>query len=211
MTPQRFDFIGQRPGIALLEPIPVTSLTGDELGVGLSGNELRKKADDLLRQFQKGPGLLNLDTGWTLKVNKTGRSKMGDNRSMQPPESKAVAALEDLVRLAVVAERHADLEHQNEFVLAILRLYAPLQIGTLTYRVKLTVKEYSQAAGTAQSVLHALSALEIENAPLGILPASTSIEPVLQRDQPTTGRVMSLRDLLRGVLLQSGKTFDFRQ
>lgn len=103
---------------------------------------------------------------------------------------------------AVVAERHPDIAHQNEFIEAILRLYAPLSIGGKLYRVKLTVKDYK----AGEKLLHALEAVEIENAPLGIFPPS-AYNDALQTGQPTTGRTITIAHLLENATLQDGSPF----
>lgn len=202
-----FSNFGQRPGLFELPALRVTELTGDEFGTGLSRKQLAKAADNWLRSIQQGEGLLNEDTGWLLRVNKKGRSKMGDNPDMSANDSKAVAGLHELTRWAVLAERHVDDTHQNEFVAAVYRFYAPLRVAGQACRVKLTVKEYKSGAGVAGRMLHALSSVEIENAPLGTLPASTYEKQVLQQAQPTTGRFVSVRELLRGAQRHDGSPF----
>lgn len=123
---------------------------------------------------------MNLDTGWALSINQRGRKKMGDNADQSAADSKAIAALEDLSRIAVVAERHPDDAHGNPDVEAVLRLYAPLGISGVLYRVKLTVKAY-RIAGNPR-YLHALSSAEIENAPLGIFPSYSGAEALQGRE-----------------------------
>lgn len=198
-----FEFWGQRPGLADLPPVQVVELTGDEFGVGLRYLALAKQADAHLRALQKESGLLNADTGWLLKINGKGRKKMGDNADQSAAEIKAVAGIEQLARVAVVAERHRDDRHNNPFVTSVLRMYAALVLEGILYRVRLTVKDYGNPR-----TLHALSAIEIENAPLGILPASGGIDPPLQQAQPTTGRSASIRDLLKNATDNDGKPYD---
>ena len=81
----------------------------------------------------------------------------------------------------------------------------PLEINGVLYRVKLTVKDY--IGPDAKKILHALAAVEIENAPLGISLSSTPYE-TLQTGQPTTGRTLSIADLMRGANLNDGQPFD---
>lgn len=120
--------------------------------------------------LQRGEGLPNDDTGWLLQINRKGRNKMGDNADLSAAESKAVAGIEVLMRHAVLAETHPDLEHNNPQVFAVHRFYAPLDIAGMLYRMKLTAKTFVPELGRGR-VLHALAAAEIENAPLGTLPA----------------------------------------
>lgn len=195
-------FIGQRPDLFSHPPVEVSVLSGKEFGSISSNAELALAADALLRAAQKGAGFPNQDTGWVLGVNKKGRDKMGDNADQTAAESIAVAALDVLALHAVVAERHLDAAHQNPDVTAILRLYAPLVIGGKLYRVKLTVKDYK----SGNKLLHALDAVEIENAPLGIFPAY-SIAGAIQQGQPTTGRTVTIVHLLKNATLEDGSPF----
>jgi hypothetical protein len=198
------DFTGQRPGLFDLPPIPVTVLSGKELGEGGGKSGLARAADALLRQLQHGNGLLNEDTGWLLRINKDGRKKMGDNADLSISETQAVAGIESLARHAVVSERHPDFEHRNPDVASVLRLYAPVIIDGKPYRVKLTVKDYK--GRDAKKELHALAAVEIENAPLGTFPSYSGDES-LQTGQPTTGREISIVDLLFDATLFDGTLF----
>jgi len=194
----------QRPGLFDLAPAEITELTGDEFGVGLNKLQLGKAADHYLKKLQHGNGLLNNDTKWLLKINKVGRKKMGDNAGLSPVEIKAVAGLDGLVKAAVLAETHADYAHENEFVSSIHRLYAPMRIGQEIYRVKLTVKEYAGEDGKRN--LHALSAVEIENAPPGTFPTYAE-KSALQPGQPTAGRLLSIVELMDGATLADGQPF----
>lgn len=198
---KNMDFWGLRPGLEGLPPVPVVSLTGREFGEGRTHSELMHSATELLRGLQGEAKLANDDTGFDLRINKLGRKKMGDNAEQSDAELKAVAKLKELAKNAIVAERHADDRHANPDVKAVLRLYAPLSIDGVLYRVRLTVKDYGNP-----KTLHALSALEIENAPLGTLPAYSGAG-ALQQGQPTTGRTMSISDLLRNAMLESGKRY----
>jgi Large polyvalent protein-associated domain 3 len=165
--------------------------------------QLAKAADVLLLAIQHGAGLFNEDTQWTLKVNRKDRGKMGDNAGQTAEESKAVAGIDSLVRNAVVAERHADTQHKNPDVQAILRMYAPVSIGGTLYRAKLTVQDYK---GGDKRHLHALSAVEIENAPLGTLLPYSGAE-ALQAAQPTTVRRLSIAKLMREASMETGVKF----
>lgn len=200
------EFTGQRPGLADVPALPVTALTGSEFGESLSHVELMTKATDLLRELQASEGLVNDDSGWLLAINRKGVKKMGDNMSQSRPSLQAIAALRALVRRAVVVERHGDAMHGNEFVNAIYRLLVPVQIDGQLYRVKLTVKDLQQGSD-ARMLLHALETAEIESAPLGTLPNSPASAGV-GTAQPTTGRTVTIADLLRGAKLSDGQPFD---
>lgn len=197
---------GQRAGLFDLPSRPICRLQGDEFGSDLSRKALAKAADHKLRGLQQSAGLFNADTGWVLRINKNGRSKMGDNPQLTPVESRAIAGIEALVEHAVLAESHADVEHRNPQVLAIHRLYAALEICGDLYRIKWTVKSFAIAVGQGE-ILHAIQAVEIENAPLGTLPAHEAPMVPKPQAQPATGRTISVRDLLVGAQRHDGKPF----
>lgn len=199
-------FIGQRPGLRDLPPVVITELTGTEFGDGLSKVDIAKRADALLRELQKGAGLLNDDTGWALRINRKGRAKMGDNAGQTAAESKAVAGIEDLVWRAVLTETHPDLEHGNPDVAAVHRFYAPLSLAGDLYRVKLTAKTFVPDVAQGR-VLHAISAVELENAPLGTLLAHETPKASKSQAQPTTERTLSIADLLKGATMSDGKPY----
>lgn len=68
--------------------------------------------------------------------------------------------------------------------------------------MQLTVKDYGDPR-----MLHALAAVQMESAPPGILPSSPN---GVQTAQPTTGRVVSIRELLLGAKLQDGRNYALR-
>ncbi len=199
------DFMGQRPGLLELPPVRVTKLSGAEFGVGLSHSELMAAATEALRELQHSEGLVNDDTGWLLTVNLKGVKKMGDNKAQTRPSLEAVSALRELVRHAVVVERHEDIKRGNEYVRAILRLLVPVEIGGVLYRVKLTAKDLAATDNVAK-LLHALETAEIESAPLGTLRTQAAQE-LPGSTQPTTGRLVTIADLLRGAQRQDGTPF----
>jgi hypothetical protein len=55
---------------------------------------------------------------------------------------------------------HGDTAHNNEHVKAIHRLYAPVLIDGVLYRVKLTVKDYVLNDGGKRKNLHAIETME---------------------------------------------------
>lgn len=201
-TLRDMNFWGQRPGLRDLPPVPVVELTGEEFGIGLRHAEIVNAANKHMRLLQKSAGLANADTGWLLRINKLSRKKIGDNIEQSDAELKSVAVIDQIARVAIAAERHADDRHANPDVLALFRLYAPMLLDSVLYRVRLTVKDYGDPR-----MLHALSALEIENAPLGTLPAYSGAN-ALQQGQPTTGRSVSIRDLLQTAILENGRPYD---
>lgn len=199
------NFVGQRPSLFKHEPVQVTELTGNEFGENLSKKELAMAADLKLRTLQKTDGLVNADTGWRFSINKSSRKKMGGNPDLSAVDSKAVAGIGQLVISAILVENHPDIEHGNEFISMIHRFYTAVSIDGVLYQVKLTAKCFIPESGKDR-VLHALSAIEIENALLGTLPSSTD-KSVLQTAQPTTGRTVTITELLKNATMQDGSEF----
>jgi SPP1 gp7 family putative phage head morphogenesis protein len=187
--------MGQRPGLLDLPPMPIIDVPEDAFGGAQGKVALAKAADAALKEIQESPGLMNDDSGWLLSVNSLGRKKMGNNADQNPEDSRAVSVLKQLVLSAVIGERHADTRHENVNVKAIYRLFAAMRIKDELYRVQLTVKDYSLPDKPHK--LHALESLKIESAPLGILP-STTPKGAEQKAQPTTGRTISIAQLMAG-------------
>lgn len=220
--------MGQRQGLFDLPDVPVVTIEAKDL----SDKDTKQLADTLLRELQKAPlgTLHNNDTNWDFVIGKKDRLKMGDNNNLSHATSQAVQGLTDLVANAVLAETHQDMEHNNPDVKAVHRLYVPADINGDLYRVKLTVKDYAFTTGMPpKKSLHAIEAVEIENAPMGTLPPySTSndvqtVQPTSERlallgtlpsnqddqiVQPTTGRTISIADLLKGATRHDGKAFE---
>lgn len=198
------DFMGQRPGLADLPPMPVTVLTGEEFGSALNIKELGNQVEAWLKEVQQTTGLTNDDTGWLFVMSAKDRSKIAAGSK---PSLQATSALLALVRQAVVVERHLDSTHSNPNVKAVLRLIAPVQIKGQTYRVKLTVLEFEQGSDIRKR-LHAFEAVEIENAMT--LGTPSAQDKTLGTTQPTTSwRTISISELLKNALDNAGQPYSY--
>ncbi|UNU73304.1 hypothetical protein LU293_09615 [Moraxella nasovis] len=186
---------GERPNLKDVADIDVVEINAKELGF----KQTKQLADEILRQLQQTDAIYNHDTGWNLQVGKKDRKKMGDNNNLSHATSQAVQGIKELVRNAVVAETHQDVKHGNERVTAIHRMYVPADINGQLHRVKLTIKDYSLNDGTKRKNLHAIEAIEIENALLGTLPPDATNGVIQGVAQPTTGHKLSIVNLLKGV------------
>jgi hypothetical protein len=198
---------GQPKGLFNKPDVPVVELSGQEFGDVSNPKTLQAMADLLLQELQKSPigTLHNHDTQWDLVISKLDRKKMGKNPNLKPSDSMAIAGLLDLVSHAVLAETHPDKQHENNHVKAVHRLYVPVVIGGTPYRVKLTIKDYVLNDETERKNLHALETVEIEkeNALLGTLPSDSEKGAA----QPTTGRKISVSQLLKGAKRDDGTPF----
>lgn len=195
---------GQRPGLFSLPGIEVTQLRGDELGTDRTS--IKTAALAKLKAVGKS-GLRNADTGWDLTVGKNDRNKIAKWDGNADAVLQAVGGIESLVSNAVLAESHQDTEHHNPDVQGVHRFYAPVEIGGQMYRAKLTVKDYNGKANGQATKLHALEAIEIENAPMGTPPSYSGAE-ALRTAQPTSGRTLSIADLLSGSTMNDGRSWD---
>ena len=189
--------------------VSVTEIsTRDITGVDhpISNKELRKIADEILRDIRKEIALgerplVNDETGWSFSVASKDLGKMGNNPHMKPESSKSAIKARDIVKVAALVETHADTHGHGAD--AVHRFYAPVAIDGKLYRVRLTVMDYNETLGKRN--LHAIRAIEIENTPPGTLqPADVSGETATAT-QPTTGRAVSLSHLLNGVKGEDGR------
>ena len=189
---------GKRQGLEKLPDIPVVRLNGNEFDAETL-KDMQKLADDFLRVLQasKTP-LHNDEQNWDLSISKIDRKKMGDNENLPKHTTQAVAGIRDLAKNAVLVESHEDAKHSNPDVIAIHRLYAPVQIGDTLYRAKLTVKDYSQKDGNQFKNLHAIETVEIEKETAGLGTLPTAKQSVQKSAQPTTLRdTVSISQLLQ--------------
>ncbi|MDR1275393.1 MAG: hypothetical protein LBL72_03280, partial [Candidatus Accumulibacter sp.] len=194
---------GQRPGLFSLPDIEALTLTGKEFDAN-NIEDLRNAAYTHMEPYRSIDGappkkqLHNKDTGWSFVVARDNQRKLSLWHGNKPETLRAIAEIERIVETAILAESHPDTGHKNPDVQAIHVLYAPVEIDGKPYRAKLTVRDYkaNKEGHGAKTNLHALSTVEIENVPLGTLPVYSSPDG-LQLAQPTTGRKVSISDLLR--------------
>lgn len=196
---------GQRRGLFGIADIPVTEISGKELGQ--DERAIRTNLNEHLKVYDEG-GLTNRDTGWDLRISSEDRKKLAKWFGATLPSLQSQAALEEIVENAVLAESHPDSRHENSDVIGIHRLYAPVSIDGKLHRAKLTVRDYQSKSTGDKTRLRRLEAIEIENAPMGTLPMP---EANLQTTaQPTSGRLsLSVRELLRDSKRDDGTAWDF--
>lgn len=196
---------GQRRGLFGIADIPVTEISGKELGQ--DERAIRTNLNEHLKAYAEG-GLTNRDTGWDLRISSEDRKKLAKWFGATLPSLQSQAALEEIVENAVLAESHPDSRHENSDVIGIHRLYAPVSIDGKLHRAKLTVRDYQSKSTGDKTRLRRLEAIEIENAPMGTLPMP---EANLQTTaQPTSGRLsLSVRELLRDSKRDDGTAWDF--
>lgn len=200
--------MGVRSDLAVLPPVTVVEVPPTSFGAEATKAQLMTAATAHLKTYQDNNApLTNEDTGWVLSINKLAVKKMGANQAQSVEELRAVSSIAELARYAKRVETHGDTRHNNPLVGAVHRLYVPLQIGDVLYRVKLTVKEYLDDKSTPKMALHALEALtlEIEGAPsLGAYPNYSSTEVLQTNHLPLDRRTLSIEQLLQGAKLEDG-------
>jgi hypothetical protein len=85
-------------------------------------------------------------------------------------------------------------------------MFSALRIAGRLYRVQLTVKDYDLSDNPHK--LHSLDSSEIEDAALGTLPPTTSNPDAEQGAQPTTRRIISIEELMRGAKRNDGSLYE---
>lgn len=193
---------GQRPGLFSKPDVAVTVLHGDELGTDRAS--IKQAAMEKLKSVG-AEGLLNDDTGWNFTIAGKDRKKLAKWDRNSDATLRSIGGIESLVKNAVLVESHPDNLHDNPDVQGIHRLYAPIEIDGVRHRARLTVKDYNGKDSGESTRLHMLESVEIENAPPG---SSRPTEESPQGDQPTTGRTLSINDLLDGTQRDDGTEWD---
>lgn len=142
----------------------------------------------------------NNDTGWNIRVSKDGIQKItSGDRQHQKEHLEAIRALSELLQNAILAESHAD-RNNNPDIKMVHRFYSALNINNALYRVKLTVVELNNG-----NKLYDHSLTEIEE-PVGISGRNTIAGSAIPGS--TTGSVVSIANLLKGVKKNNGSLFD---
>ena len=147
---------GQRRGLFGIADIPVTEISGKELGQ--DERAIRTNLNEHLKAYAEG-GLTNRDTGWDLRISSEDRKKLAKWFGATLPSLQSQAALEEIVENAVLAESHPDSRHENSDVIGIHRLYAPVSIDGKLHRAKLTVRDYQSKSTGDKTRLRRLEAI----------------------------------------------------
>lgn len=158
---------GQRRGLFDLPDIPVTRLTGTELGNPDGGKAfMRANARNKLREFAKASAAerTNPDTGWELTVTGDDAKKMSLDSKRTIPELQSVAGIQDMVKNAVLAETHPDTTHHNPDVQAVHHLVTPVEINGTPYRANMTVRDYAGGKVPNRRSLRVIDTVELEKA-----------------------------------------------
>jgi len=112
-------------------------VTGEEFGAGLSFSDLRKKAQEHLRQL-RGKNLKMAD-GSQLFVDRKGSEKPVSN-IRKPEELQALAKIEDIARIAAYKGCKPDTERRLDIV-AWHYYTAPVEIVGKTHAVTIVARE----------------------------------------------------------------------
>lgn len=126
-----------RPDLSGKDPVPIV-----EVAPRLAGRSLRDQREAAATHLQEqlqGRTFRNADTGWDILVPKSGRKKTTSGRR-SAAHMESVFALQRLIEDAVLVESRPD-RRETPDIKAVHRLYAPLRIGDVPYRAKLTVFE----------------------------------------------------------------------
>ncbi|PWR24987.1 hypothetical protein [Zavarzinia aquatilis] len=126
---------------APIEPVRLAPEWGD-----LTSQQRRQQAKDWIDANLRHRNLSNAEMGWSdITVGYKAASKLVSDRhkedAIRPAvEQEAVRALPELLDRAILIETRAD-RKKDRNILAVHRLYAPLQLDGRLYRVLLTIKD----------------------------------------------------------------------
>jgi len=182
--------------------IPVIHLSGSEISSTKQEWEMRDAVKKYAKKFQ-GNSYANNETGWSFKISKDGYRKITGGPELTIADMRAVAALPQLIKNAVLGESYVDRKSSPQIQM-VHRFYAPVDIKGTLYRAKLTIKEYRNQTHK----FYALEAVEIES------PAVNAHDVVSSKDQLTHERPaelskISIADLLQNATKNDGTKFDF--
>ena len=194
---------GQRQGLFSHPDVPITRLSGKELGEDREA--IKASATEKLKALGKD-GLQNDDTGWNLTISAQNRGKLIKWDGNSDASLQALGGIESLVKHAVLAESHPDDKNKNDDVQGVHRLYAPVEIDGVMHRAKLTVRDYTGPRSGDSTKLHALQAMEIEGAQTSS--PNTEDEPLGTGKVMPPERSMTISDLLAGSKREDGTGWD---
>ncbi|MEA4857916.1 hypothetical protein [Solidesulfovibrio sp.] len=158
--------------------------------------ELRKEARKWALKHLPG-SYRNDHTGWDIEITRRRIDKQTSQRE-NPLHYETLRVLPQIIKEAVLAESAPD-RSNDPYIKAVHRLYAPLRAEGEIYRVKLTVKEYTDGRKLYD---HSLTEMEKPARPVRDMPDGQRI------DEPATGSPapghegqddISVRQLLDGV------------
>ena len=160
-----------------------------------------------VRQWAKrelqGRSIKNLETGMDVLISRSSLDKFTSaSAALKSVDARthfdAVRALPDLIQNAIEGERRED-RVQAENIQAVHRFFAPVEIGGIIYRVKLTVFSHRNP-DNARLYTHELAEIK--------MPAES---PAQAGETPATafhaGTVIKLYDLLCGVKRDDGTEY----
>jgi hypothetical protein len=162
----RFAFaVGECPGLFDKPPIQVTlSRNHVKPSERLSEAGARAKQKIMVAFAELGGAIRNRDSRHSITV--TGASvnhliHLGEKHQPLREHIEAAFCIPDLIRRAVLAERHPDRKDGNPN-LYVARYFAPFSHQGKLHRCKLTVFEHREAGGAFKLYDHALSSIDLE-------------------------------------------------
>ncbi len=190
---RKMNMIGQMPGLFNELPVAITSING-LLCRSAKDVYLRTKPDLVGKIIQR------TRSGLVIKIGGNAFRHSIFHR-FSPESGLAHQYLVELLERAVLAEIQPPRKSGDEGNLkAVYRLYAPAQINSALYRVKLTVKAYTDS--NERNIHYDLDLVEIENSVRvtgddSARTATTTLPPVRAES------ALSIADLLRGATRDS--------
>lgn len=117
------------------------SLTGGELGTGLTDDQLRDAAEDYAKKNLQGKSFVNLDTGRTIRIARSGINKV-INSAADIRKAQLVPAIPDMIEHGRLIKTEMP-TNPTDPVVAYYRFQTRVRIGTQDYDVNFLVRELS--------------------------------------------------------------------
>jgi rfaE bifunctional protein nucleotidyltransferase chain/domain len=175
------------------DTVPVVKISGDEIA-GESIVAMRRAARRFARRLYATP-VINRETGFSIRISGKSLSHAFNNPGVQ--HIQAVAALPDLLRHGIKVASNVHRRGSPD-VMQVHTFVAPLQIGDVFYRMKMTVFEYRCGDKAAEEKkLHDHVGEQIERP--GGYAQTTSREEKLGAVPAPGLTYMNIRDLLAEV------------
>ncbi|NUO10358.1 MAG: hypothetical protein HUU08_17150 [Candidatus Brocadia sp.] len=180
--------------------VPIIHITGNEISTTQKIWEFRNVIKNYAKRFL-GKEYLNNDTKWNLKVSGDSVDKLSGG-GVKLTDMQSVVVLPDLIKNAVLAESYPD-RYGDYRIKFIHRFYAPLAIRDTLFRVKLTVKEYTDEK--IGKKFYSLETIQLET-PTVNAHALEGNSPS-SRGRPIGVSKISITDLLKDATKNDGSKF----
>ena len=156
--------VGERPGLFVRPDLTVVG-SRNQVRSGERLSEAARRAKQYVLQAfaEAGGAVRNRDSRHAVMVTAASVGHLlhlGEKHQPLPDHIEAAFCAPELIRRAVLAERHPDRKDDNPN-LYVARYYAPFYAGDRLYRCKLTVLEHRELGGSFKLYDHALAEIDL--------------------------------------------------